>query len=72
MYYYAAIILCFMVKGSDNCAGSYFTDDGTAEISAIYDLLKEIFERAQCLERANPLDVQTNELHDCPTGNGAH
>jgi hypothetical protein len=28
------------------------TGDGTAEISNVYDLLKEIFDRVQCLQRA--------------------
>jgi hypothetical protein len=35
-----------------NSTRPYLTGDGTVEISAVYDLLKETYNRVQCLQRA--------------------
>jgi hypothetical protein len=37
---------------SDNCAGPYFTSNGTIEISAALDLLKEIYHNLHSLQKA--------------------
>src|SRR5690349_9299171 len=37
---------------NSNFAGSYRNDDTIADISAVFDLLREVFDRVQCLQRA--------------------
>jgi hypothetical protein len=45
-----------------NSTGPYMTGDGTVEISAVFDLLKETDDKVQCLQRA--IVVMCEGFHD--------
>jgi tyrosine-protein phosphatase YwqE len=36
----------------NNSAGAYVADDGRVDVPAVIDLVKEIYDRVQCLQRA--------------------